>query len=347
MRGDWPYVRVPSSNARMNYSGRWRSTLAGISMIVLFCLLLLSSGCGGGSSSGGMSGSGTPGSGSPGSGSPGSGNPGSGGPSGESASVPLFGHVFLVVEENHSYDEVIGNSAMPYFNGLASQYGLAAQYYANAHPSIGNYFMLTTGELETSDDSFAGVVTDDNLVRELVKAGKSWRSYAEGLPSIGYLGGDSSPYLKRHNPFAYFSDVVNDPAQAANLVPFSQFATDLASGSLPDFSFIVPDALDDAHNGTLAGADLWLQQNVQPLIASPLFQNDSLLIITFDESEQSDVLHGGGHVATVIVSAKALPKYQSQTTFQHESSLRLIMEALGLQTDLGQAESAPDMSEFF
>ncbi len=236
---------------------------------------------------------------------------------------------------------------MPYFNSLASQYGLAAQYYANAHPSIGNYFMLTTGELETSDDSFAGVVTDDNLVRELVKAGKSWRSYAEGLPSVAYLGGDSYPYLKRHNPFAYFSDVVNDPAQAVNLVPFSQFATDMASGSLPDFSFIVPDALDDAHDGTLAGADLWLQQNIQPLITSSLFQNDGLLIITFDESEQSDLLHGGGHVATVIVSAKALPKYQSQTTFQHESSLRLIMEALGLQAGLGQAENAPDMGEFF
>src|SRR5438034_1468057 len=54
-------------------------------------------------------------------------------------------HVVVVVEENHSYSQVIGNSAMPYLNGLASQYGLATQYFADVHPSIGNYLMLTTG----------------------------------------------------------------------------------------------------------------------------------------------------------------------------------------------------------
>jgi phosphatidylinositol-3-phosphatase len=73
-----------------------------------------------------------------------------------SGSVPQFGHVVVVLEENHSYSEVIGNSAMPYLNSLASQYGLATQYFANAHPSIGNYFMLTTGQLVTNDDAFAG-----------------------------------------------------------------------------------------------------------------------------------------------------------------------------------------------
>jgi len=60
----------------------------------------------------------------------------------------------MVLEENHSYSEVIGNSAMPYMNRMVSQYGLATQYFANTHPSIGNYFMLTTGQLFTNDDGF-------------------------------------------------------------------------------------------------------------------------------------------------------------------------------------------------
>ena len=42
------------------------------------------------------------------------------------AAVPASNHVFVLVEENHSYESVIGNSAMPYFNSLAQQYGLAA-----------------------------------------------------------------------------------------------------------------------------------------------------------------------------------------------------------------------------
>src|SRR5690348_6245482 len=120
---------------------------------------------------------------------------------------PSSSHFFLVLEENHSYSEVIGNSAMPYLNGLASKFGLATRYYADAHPSIGNYFMLTTGQIETINDGFTGTISDDNVVRELVKANKSWRSYAESLPSPGYLGDDSYPYLRHHNPFTYFSDV--------------------------------------------------------------------------------------------------------------------------------------------
>jgi acid phosphatase len=96
--------------------------------------------------------------------------------------------VVLVVLENHSYSEVIGNSAMPYLNGLAQQNGLAAQYYANTHPSLPNYFMLTAGQTETTVDSNTGTMNDDNAVRELVKAGKSWKCYAESLPSPGYTG---------------------------------------------------------------------------------------------------------------------------------------------------------------
>jgi phosphatidylinositol-3-phosphatase len=258
----------------------------------------------------------------------------------------VFGHVVLVVEENHDYSQVIGSASAPYLNSLASQYGLAAQYFADTHPSIGNYFMLTTGQIETNDDSFSGTVSDDNIVRRLAAAGKSWKSYAQSLPSAGYTGGDSYPYLKRHNPFAYLSDVVGDTSQASNLAPFSQFSADLASGNLPNFSYIVPDALNDAHDGSLAQADTWLQQNLAPLLASAQFQSDGLLIITFDEAEDSDSMHGGGHIATIVVSPKAKQQFQSQTFFQHESTLRLILSSLGISNFPGAGASAPDMSTF-
>ena len=159
--------------------------------------------------------------------------------------VLQLGHVFLVVEENHSYSDVIGNPVMPYLNSLVPQGGLAKQYFANAHPSIPNYFMLTTGQPITADDNFSGIVNDDNIVRELVAAGKTWKSYAQSLPVAGYTGPDSPPYLKHHNPFAYFSDVLNSPAQAANLVQIGQLSADLTNNQLPNYSFIVPDVYDD------------------------------------------------------------------------------------------------------
>src|SRR6266850_2743134 len=182
--------------------------------------------------------------------------------------MPTFGHVFVIVEENRDYSEVVGH--MPYLESLAAKYGLATQYYADTHPSIGNYFMMTCGQIISNDDSFSTIVTADNIIRHINAAGKTWKDYAESIPSVGYLGGDTGLYARKHNTIVLYSDVANDPVQAQKVVPFTQFAVDLAAGTLPNYSFIVPNLISDAHDGTLAQADAWLQTNIDPLIKSSL-----------------------------------------------------------------------------
>jgi len=263
-----------------------------------------------------------------------------------SGGVPPFNHVFIVVEENTNYADVIGGTAMVYLDSLAGEYGLATQYYGDAHPSIGNYFMMTVGDTITDNDSYSSVVTADNIVRRLVAAGKTWKSYAEDLPSIGYTGGNVGNYARKHNVIALLSDVVNDLAQKQNLVPFTQFSADLAGHALPNYAFIVPNLCNDAHDCSLGTADAWLRANIDPLIRSADFQHDGLLIIVFDEAG-SDNAHGGGRVVWVAVSAKSKRAYQSTALYQHESTLRLSAEALGLRTFPNRAASAPDMTEFF
>jgi hypothetical protein len=286
---------------------------------------------------------------------------GSGGNGGSSSNVPQFAHVFIVLEENHSYSDVVGNSSMPYLNSLITANGLATQYYADAHPSLPNYFELTVGEglsiTGVQGDAFSGTVTQDNVVRALTAAGKSWKYYGESLPSTGYIGGDSGNYVRRHNPFSYFSDVQNSASQATNIVQFPQLAMDMANSALPNYGFIVPDVTNDAHScpaglstctgdQQLAAADQWLSNNIKPLLASSAFQN-SLLIVVFDESELIDFQNGGGHVPAVLISSKVKAGYQSTTMYEHASTLRLMMEGLGV-TDLpGAAASATDMGEFF
>jgi phosphatidylinositol-3-phosphatase len=262
--------------------------------------------------------------------------------------VPSSTHVFLLVEENHSYSSVIGSSSMPYLNSLASKYGLATQYYANTHPSIGNYFMATAGAVITNNDSFCGTITNDNVVRHLLNAGKTWKSYAESLPSIGYTGCGSGLYVKRHNPFAYFSDVANS-SEKNNLVPFTQFSKDRINGNLPNFSFIVPNLNDDAHNGTLTQADSWLKTNIAPLLASSMFKagGSGLLIIIFDESVDSDKAHGGGHVAAVVIGPKVKPGSRTATLYQHQNTLKTLMEGLGVKTYPGAAGSAQPFTGVF
>jgi hypothetical protein len=261
-----------------------------------------------------------------------------------------FGHVFLVVEENHNYSDVVASASMPYLNGLANKYGLATNYFANAHPSIPDYFMLTTGKTLTLIDALTPEtfpVSDDNVVRELLAAGKTWKSYAEDLPSVGYTGGDTGKYQVRHNPLAYLTDVQNSSAQVQNLVPFTQFAVDLPTANLPDYSFIVPNVCDDAHDCPLSTADAWLQANIDPIIQSPVFQKDGLLIIVFDEADTLDFTGGGGHVAAVIVSPLSKRGYKSDAFYQHQSVLRLTLEGLGITKLPGDAASAPAMWEFF
>jgi acid phosphatase len=266
--------------------------------------------------------------------------------SGFAQTLPAFQHVFVVLEENHSYSSVIGKPSMPYLNSLANTYGLATTYYANKHPSSGNYFMLTTGQINPTMQE--GIVTADNVVRHLLTAGKTWKAYEESLPYAGYVKPDVGLYVRHHCPLSSFSDVINSKVQILNLVPFTQFATDLASGNFPDYSFITPNVCDDAHSCSLATADTWLKKNIEPLIQSSAFQDGGLLIITFDESYDSDTTHGGGRVAWVAVSPQfSKTGYKSTTLYQHQNTLRLMMQGLGLTTYPGEAASAANMAEFF
>jgi len=308
------------------------------------------------------------------------------------AAVPIptpmarFEHVFVVVEENENYNEIIGNTAdMPYLNTLAANYGLATNYYANTHPSLNNYFYLTAGRAGTKApwvrllaDEYPGEVAGQNIATLLTANHNTWKAYAESLPRAGYVGDDRGLYVKRHNPFAYFagvrhgSSIAGQNSQRTNIVPFDQFATDLQRDTLPDYSFIAPNLHNDAHNDAvtksrapcgdhqaLQQADGWLKKNMAPLIESPSFKRSGLLIIVFDEAceygpkadslydpKRSDV-RGGGHVAAVVVSSLTPAGTRSDQLFHHESVLRLSLTALGIEQMPGFAGSAADMNGFF
>ena len=250
---------------------------------------------------------------------------------------------------------------MPYLTSLLTQGALVGQYYANSHPSITDYFIMTTGQAITNDDSFSDQVNTDNVVRELDAAGKSWKVYAESIPGKAYLGGDSGPYLRHHNPFSYFSDVQQSSTLAGNIVPFSQFATDISSTpfSLPNYSFVVPNLVNDAHSCVTGGttdctlssrlqtADKWLQTNIGPVLASPSFQASGLLVVVFDESAD-DITNGGGHVFAAMVGTRVRPGYVGNTTnYDHRSLLSLTMKATGVPNIPNGADAAPQMTEFF
>lgn len=267
--------------------------------------------------------------------------------------LPASKHVVLVMEENQEYSAVVGNTqGWPNLNKLIANGALATNYYADVHPSIGNYFMLTTGQLQTTDDSSTAIFNTDSIARRMLSANASFKVYAEGITQ-GYLGGNTGLYVIRHNPFAMLSDVADSQSVANTVIqPFAQFQADVASNALPEFSFIVPDIDDDAHSGTQAQADAWLQTNVvTPLAGTKAFQpgGDGVLIVDFDEGAGTDTTHGGGHVAAAFWGPPVQAGYtqKSSVLYQHENMLATIMGLLGLQNPSGPAANAQTMAEFF
>ncbi|HEX8881694.1 MAG TPA: alkaline phosphatase family protein [Candidatus Acidoferrum sp.] len=93
-----------------------------------------------------------------------------------------------------------------------------------------------------------------SLAGQLVKAGKDWRAYLQNIPESGtHLAnwpGDNNTaklYAVKHNPFPYVAEVQDDPAQFAKQVPIEQLFSDLGSGNVTAFSYIVPDQCRDMH----------------------------------------------------------------------------------------------------
>jgi len=292
--------------------------------------------------------------------------------SNSTSSVPRQNHVILVVLENKGYEDVIGSPAMPYLNRLISQYGVTDNFYANFHPSIDNYFMATAGDHPAgNDDHYCDYTTSpdchpaDNIVRRLMAAGLTWKVYAQSIPESplthgGYLGGDYGPYLKRHNPVAYFSDILQ-AKNADGIVDLDQLPSDLAQHRLANWSLIVPDAHHDAHNcpeghsdcpltSKMAAADRFLASFVDPILNSSYCTGpsaDCLLIIWWDEAQTSDLRHGGGRVAQVFAGPNVKPGYHSPHFYQQPSILRTMLEALGIDQFPGASAAAPSMTDFF
>jgi phosphatidylinositol-3-phosphatase len=253
------------------------------------------------------------------------------------------GHVMVIVEENRDRDEVIGNPAMPFFNSLAAKYGQTTSWTGVSHPSLPNYLALISGSTQGQTEdatgvSFPGVET---LGSQLAAAGISWKAYLEDLPTPAYEGAKSGEYVKEHNPFAYFPGT-NGP----NVVPGSEFASDLGSGKLPDFVWYTPNLVNDGHELSDTAVDASLKTLVEPLLASKWYGEAGVLIITWDESKAAS---GPNPIATIVVASAAEGKtlslpgnhYGTLATIEDLYKLPLLGAAAGAQTLLPLLGAAP------
>jgi acid phosphatase len=254
------------------------------------------------------------------------------------ATVPTPAHVVIVMEENHSYSDIIGNTAnAPYINSLAAEGALLTSSYAVSHPSEPNYMALFAGSTYglTGDTCPVTESTTANLGSELLAAGYTFKGYSEGLPKTGSTTCTSGEYARKHAPWINFSAI-----PTADSLPFSSFPSSSNYASLPTLSFVIPNLDDDMHDGTIAEADTWLKNNISAY-ATWAKTNNSLLIVTWDEDDYTE----NNQIPTIFVG-QSVTTGDYDETVNHYNVLATLEQMYGL-TKVGSSSSATVISDIW
>ena len=242
-------------------------------------------------------------------------------------------HVVIVIEENKSFSTIIGNSDAPYLDELAKQGLLFTDAHAVMHPSQPNYVALFAGSTYgLTDDSCPQNLSGPNLASELLARKLSFAVYSEDMPVAGYTGcsGINGLYRRKHNPVADFQTGL--PA-SVNL-PFSDFPHDYAK--LPTVAFVIPNMMNDMHDGTIAEGDVWLKSHLSAY-AEWAKSHNSLLIVTWDESDARSMTN---QIPLIIVGAR-LKSGQNHQRVDHYGLLRVLEDFYGLKPLEHSAAAAP------
>ena len=261
----------------------------------------------------------------------------------------------IIAEENHGYDQVIGNPRAGYLNQLAAEYGTATRYDAGypAHcPSLAAYILMTSGSTDgICDDNGprAHPLTGDNVFHQVAAAGRQWRNYAEAAPGACALS-NHGRYLVRHVPATYFRDVRDDCRRWA--VPLGSgdagaLHDDVVAGLLPSYAFVSPDGCNDMHGlagctgDLVATGDRWLRSWLPRIMAGPDYRAGRLtIVITWDEGTSTS-----NHIPTIVIAPTARHVVAAQP-LTHCSTLRFTEEQLSLPL-LGCAAGATSLGRPF
>jgi hypothetical protein len=257
----------------------------------------------------------------------------------------VYRHVLVIAMENHTASQIFGSPKTPYITKVARSCGRAVDYQAITHPSLPNYIAMTAG-------STGGITTDcntcstnvANIFRQLARRGRSWRGFAESMPSP-CLRRDSGRYLMRHNPAVYCRHL--DGTCRTSDLPMGTPARGalrhaLRKNVLPAYAFLTPDACHDMHDCPKSVGDAWLRSWLPLILANQSYRNGQMVVfLTFDEGE-------GAHqrIATIVITRHVARGTVSRARFTHYSLLRTTENLLGLPL-LGKAHEAAGMRRAF
>ena len=251
----------------------------------------------------------------------------------------IFEHVVIVVFENHDYDEVMSNTV---FKSVGERGAVFSRFVGSYHPSYPNYLAMvgaryfgTVGDDQTIIDSANATIVD-----ELEGKGLTWSAYAERYAGQCVLDENDATllYRRKHVPFLSFASITENPNRCEKVVNFEGFDWK----RLPNYSFVTPDMCNDGHDREgctgettqIARAAAWLEKFLAPTLENPDLLDQTLVVITFDESRS----YKHNHVYTAFLGGMVKPGGRENACLDHFNVLRTIEENFSL-TPLGGEDS--------
>jgi len=244
------------------------------------------------------------------------------------SNLPLPDHIVVLIYENKAYEQIIGSSSAPYINDLANDpnSALFTKSYGIEHPSQPNYIDFYSGCNQGVTDNNIPEdqpFTTPNLGSQLIESGRTFVTYSESLPEVGFNGIESGYYARRHNPVANWMGTGENQIPPETNQPFSAFPSN-DFNLLPDVCFVVPNVMNDMHDGSISTGDIWYYNHLSDYVEWAQ-TNNSLFILTFDEDDYNN----DNHITTIFTGPMVSGGVYSDS-INHYSVLRTIEEMYGL-----------------
>ncbi|KAG0321790.1 hypothetical protein BGZ97_010352 [Linnemannia gamsii] len=256
-----------------------------------------------------------------------------------------FDHIFIVFLENTDYDKAATDpTLMSYFPDAVH----LDNYYGVTHPSEPNYIAASGGDyFGLADDDFHAIPSNYTTIVDLLEPkGLTWRAYQEDAPTPCFKDfQNNGQYFRKHNPFIIYDSIANNATRCSNVVPATQLQADLAAGNMPNYAFYTPNMVNDGHNSTVAVASTWLKGFLTPLLANKTFNNNTLVVVTFDETETYTLPNRV--LAFLLGDTVAALKNTTDSTFYTHYSLLSTIESNWDLGNLGRQDTNTTLNNVF
>jgi hypothetical protein len=275
-----------------------------------------------------------------------------------SSKIPHYNHIAVLQITDHGYTDLLHNKFAPTYNKLANEFGLATEYTSSGGGDVGGEMTVLTGNTSKANDSvpyWDNHITSASILSQLSHKHMSWKEYTQNIPYAGYLGAcypllcnetDSLYNQASFNAIPDLGFVSHNPAQAKNIVPYAELATDSKAGTLPNFIYIQPNECTEMHGGPpfcedspnnlgqrndndlVSGGDAFVKQLVSTIMSGKQWKHgNNAIVLTATSVGRSFTVVITSHGPHDLKDATPFTQYSLTATMEHAFGLGCLANA--------------------